>query len=65
MALIIERGNPAAWVLHFDSQLLAVVYAVSIHFGPFFFLTNCNGLSPPLTDIVFLGLSLSGFSSKL
>ncbi|XP_022973899.1 WAT1-related protein At2g39510-like isoform X3 [Cucurbita maxima] len=27
VALIIERGNPAAWVLHFDSQLLAVVYA--------------------------------------
>ncbi|CAK9323751.1 unnamed protein product [Citrullus colocynthis] len=26
-ALIMERGNPSAWALHFDSQLLAVVYS--------------------------------------
>ncbi|KGN50537.1 WAT1-related protein At2g39510 [Cucumis sativus] len=27
VALVIERGNVSAWALHFDSQLLAVVYS--------------------------------------
>ncbi|XP_038892005.1 WAT1-related protein At2g39510-like [Benincasa hispida] len=27
VALVMERGNPSAWALHFDSQLLSVVYA--------------------------------------
>ncbi|XP_008461649.2 WAT1-related protein At2g39510-like isoform X1 [Cucumis melo] len=27
VALVIERGNPSAWALHFDRQLLAVVYS--------------------------------------
>ena len=31
VALVMERGNPSAWAVHFDRQLLAVVYAVSIY----------------------------------
>ncbi|XP_038892787.1 WAT1-related protein At2g39510-like [Benincasa hispida] len=27
VALVMERGNPSAWALHFDSQLLTVVYS--------------------------------------
>ncbi|XP_023545346.1 WAT1-related protein At2g39510-like [Cucurbita pepo subsp. pepo] len=27
VALVMERGNPSAWAVHFDRQLLAVVYA--------------------------------------
>ncbi|XP_022139004.1 WAT1-related protein At2g39510-like [Momordica charantia] len=27
VALVMDRGNPAAWSLHFDSQLLAIVYS--------------------------------------
>ncbi|XP_023531408.1 WAT1-related protein At2g39510-like [Cucurbita pepo subsp. pepo] len=38
VAWIIERGNPAAWVLHFDSQLLAVVYSGVICTGVTYYL---------------------------
>lgn len=31
VALAMEWKNPAAWSIHFDFQLLAILYAVSIY----------------------------------
>lgn len=31
-AVAVERNNPAAWAIHFDSKLLAAVYSVINYF---------------------------------
>ena len=42
-AVVMERGNPAAWSVALDYKLLAAVYSVSIFLiltAPFFFLLS-------------------------